>query len=215
MTDESHATPPDDQQEDLAASAGEAAPGETEQPAGAEPAAEGGSVGAGITADPEPAGETADDEHGLSADDAAGMADAILAQVHAAVSEANAAVGEGLSGGASTPEAPLPSAAPEGSIPMKLPSFDSTQSRAMPAELDLLADVNLNVKIELGRTRLLVDDVLKLTDGAVVELDKLAGDPVDIFVNERHVARGEVLVLNDNFCVRINEIVEPEGRQVG
>jgi len=85
----------------------------------------------------------------------------------------------------------------------------------MPAELDLLADVNLDVKIELGRTRLLVDDVLKLTDGAVVELDKLAGDPVDIYVNERHIAKGEVLVLNDNFCVRINEIVEPDNRAAG
>jgi flagellar motor switch protein FliN/FliY len=74
--------------------------------------------------------------------------------------------------------------------------------------LDLLADVNLNVKIELGRTRMLVEDVLKLGEGAVVELDKLAGDPVDVYVNERHIARGEVLVLNDNFCVRINEIIQ-------
>ena len=67
----------------------------------------------------------------------------------------------------------------------------------------------LHVKIELGRTRMLVEDVLKLGEGAVVELDKLAGDPVDIFVNDRPVARGEVLVLNDNFCVRINEILAP------
>jgi len=62
-------------------------------------------------------------------------------------------------------------------------------------------------KIELGRSRMLVEDVLKLSEGAVVELDKLAGDPVDVFVNDRLVARGEVLVLNDNFCVRVNEIV--------
>jgi flagellar motor switch protein FliN/FliY len=52
--------------------------------------------------------------------------------------------------------------------------------------------------------------VLRLREGAVVELDKLAGDPVDIYVNERPVARGEVLVLNENFCVRINEILSPE-----
>lgn len=77
--------------------------------------------------------------------------------------------------------------------------------------IDLLSDVNLNVKIELGRTRMLVEDVLKLSDGAVVELDKLAGDPVDVYVNERHIARGEVLVLNDNFCVRINEIISQIG----
>lgn len=78
-----------------------------------------------------------------------------------------------------------------------------------PEGLSLISDVNLNVKIELGRTRMLVDDVVKLAEGSVVELDKLAGDPVDVFVNERHVARGEVLVLNDNFCVRINEILAP------
>jgi flagellar motor switch protein FliN len=77
--------------------------------------------------------------------------------------------------------------------------------------IDLLSDVNLNVKIELGRTRMLVEDVLKLSEGAVVELDKLAGDPVDVYVNDRHIARGEVLVLNDNFCVRINEIVKNSG----
>lgn len=76
-----------------------------------------------------------------------------------------------------------------------------------PRGIELLADVNLNVKIELGRTRMLVEDVLRLSEGAVVELDKLAGDPVDVYVNDRPVARGEVLVLNDNFCVRINEII--------
>ncbi len=55
---------------------------------------------------------------------------------------------------------------------------------------------------------MLIEDVLKLSEGAVVELDKLAGDPVDVYVNDRPVARGEVLVLNDNFCVRINEILD-------
>ncbi len=73
--------------------------------------------------------------------------------------------------------------------------------------IDLLKDVELNVKIELGRAKMYVEDVLKLTEGSVVELDKLAGDPVDILVNERLVARGEVLVLNENFCVRVNQIV--------
>ena len=74
--------------------------------------------------------------------------------------------------------------------------------------MDLLGDVNLDVTIELGRTRLLVEDVLRLNAGSVVELEKLAGDPVDIFVNGRHVARGEVLVLNDNFCVRVSEVID-------
>ncbi len=73
--------------------------------------------------------------------------------------------------------------------------------------IDLLGDVELDVSIELGRTEMLVEDVLKLQSGSVVELDKLAGDPVDVFVNGRLVARGEVLVLNDNFCIRVSEIV--------
>src|SRR5438067_11965211 len=78
---------------------------------------------------------------------------------------------------------------------------------AQVIRIDQLRDVELNVKIELWRSRMVVENVLKLGEGSVVELDKLAGDPVDVFVNERLVARGEVLVLNDNFCVRINEIV--------
>jgi len=75
------------------------------------------------------------------------------------------------------------------------------------AGIELLSDVELQVTIELGRTDMLVEDVLRLQSGSVVELDKLAGDPVDVFVNGRLVARGEVLVLNDNFCIRISEIV--------
>ena len=73
--------------------------------------------------------------------------------------------------------------------------------------IDMLGDVDLDVTIELGRTEMLVEDVLRLTSGSVVELNKLAGDPVDVFVNGRLVARGEVLVLNDNFCIRISEIL--------
>jgi flagellar motor switch protein FliN/FliY len=90
-----------------------------------------------------------------------------------------------------------------------LPAFGAARVQKRPEGIDMLSDVNLNVKIELGRTRMLVEDVLRLGEGSVVELDKLAGDPVDVYVNDRHVARGEVLVLNDNFCVRINEIVSP------
>ena len=77
----------------------------------------------------------------------------------------------------------------------------------LPTGLEMLGDVDLHVSVELGRTEMLVEDVLKLSSGSVVELDKLAGDPVDIYVNQRLVARGEVLVLNDNFCIRISEIV--------
>jgi flagellar motor switch protein FliN/FliY len=73
--------------------------------------------------------------------------------------------------------------------------------------MDLLRDVTLDLKIELGRTRLSLEEILQLRRGSVVTLDKLAGDPVDIYVNGRLVARGEVLVLNDNFCVRVAELI--------
>ena len=78
------------------------------------------------------------------------------------------------------------------------------------ATLDLLRDVELDLKIELGRTQMYLEDILKLRRGSVVPLEKLAGDPVDIYVNGRLIARGEVLVLNDNFCVRVAELVASE-----
>ncbi len=107
---------------------------------------------------------------------------------------------------------PPPASPPASAAPFEIPRLNGAKSTA-PKEvqgIDLLRDVELNVKIELGRSRMLVDDVLRLGEGSVVELDKLAGDPVDVFVNERLVARGEVLVLNDNFCVRINDIVSKD-----
>ena len=79
--------------------------------------------------------------------------------------------------------------------------------------IDMLMDVTLNVRIELGRTRMSVEEILNMQGGAVVTLEKLAGDFVDVLVNDRLVARGEVLILNDHFCVRIAEIVSPEERQ--
>lgn len=86
-------------------------------------------------------------------------------------------------------------------------SMDEGQGTVGPSGIELLSDVELHVKIELGRTQMLVEDVLRLSEGSIVELDKLAGDPVDVYVNDRLIARGEVLVLNDNFCIRISEIV--------
>ena len=119
----------------------------------------------------------------------------------------------GSSGGGSGFDQPATHTPPTGHSPhaFDLPAFGGPGQQKAPEGIDLLSDVNLNVKIELGRTRMLVEDVLRLGEGSVVELDKLAGDPVDVYVNDRHVARGEVLVLNDNFCVRINEIVATVG----
>lgn len=99
-------------------------------------------------------------------------------------------------------------AGPLDAAPFTEPEFSDAGAPAVTS-IDLLNDVRLDVKIELGRTNLYIEDVLKLGVGAVVELDKLAGDPVDIYISDRLIARGEVLVLNDNFCVRINDIHSP------
>ena len=115
----------------------------------------------------------------------------------------------------STDAGPQAGGPPVDSESYPLPEF------SMPANLDvdarritMLNDVNLRVKIELGRTQMLVEDVLRLGEGSVVELDKVAGDPVDVYVNDRLVARGEVLVLNDNFCVRISEVLSHDPHRV-
>lgn len=94
-----------------------------------------------------------------------------------------------------------------GGANVDLPSFQQVMADVEASGIDLLHDVDLDVKIELGRTHMFVEDVLRLSEGSVVELDKLAGDPVDVYVNDRLVARGEVLVLNESFCVRVSEIV--------
>ncbi|MBN1846411.1 MAG: flagellar motor switch protein FliN [Sedimentisphaerales bacterium] len=118
----------------------------------------------------------------------------------------------GEASAAAAPKAPHPPAEPAGVPP--LPDFSEMLAEAAASSIDLLNDVDLDVKVELGRTQLTVEHILRLTNGSVVELDKLAGDPVDILVNEQLIARGEVLVVNDNFCVRINEIVPGVSEQI-
>lgn len=97
-----------------------------------------------------------------------------------------------------------------GLTPFELRDFGGAPASGDKATLALLSDVELDVKIELGRSQMHLEDVLRLKRGSVVTLDKLAGDPVDIYVNGRLIARGEVLVLNDNFCVRVAELLSGE-----
>lgn len=102
---------------------------------------------------------------------------------------------------------PLNDAESAGAVQYRLNDFAGSQLSDEKATLDLLRDVELDLKIELGRADMYLEDVLKLRKGSVVALDKLAGDPVDVYVNGRLIARGEVLVLNDNFCVRVAELI--------
>jgi flagellar motor switch protein FliN/FliY len=99
---------------------------------------------------------------------------------------------------------------PSGVQSFKFQDFAGAAPSTEAASLELMRDVQLDLTIELGRTHMHLEDVLKLKQGAVVPLDKLAGDPADIYVNGRLIARGEVLVLNDNFCVRVAELIVGE-----
>jgi flagellar motor switch protein FliN len=81
-----------------------------------------------------------------------------------------------------------------------------------PRKLDMLLDVPLDLSVELGRARMSIQDLLNLSPGSVIELDKVAGEPLDFMVNGRLVARGEAVVVNDKFGVRITDIVSPSER---
>ncbi len=79
-------------------------------------------------------------------------------------------------------------------------------------ELDFILDIPLDVSVELGRTRLLINELLQLGQGSVVELNKLAGEPLEVFVNGKLVARGEAVVINEKFGVRLTDIISPMER---
>lgn len=76
--------------------------------------------------------------------------------------------------------------------------------------IELLMDVLLQITVEVGRTRLSIQDLLQLGQGSVIELEKLAGEPLDIFVNGKIIARGEAVIVNEKFGVRLTEILSPE-----
>ena len=124
---------------------------------------------------------------------------------------------------ASAPSAPAVAAAPMfmppppshqsmANVPVYSAQFAPIQPQAIPVmdgNIGLLMDVPMKVTVELGRTKKLIREILDLAPGSVVELDKLAGEPVDIFVNTKLMAKGEVVVIDENFGVRITEIVNP------
>jgi flagellar motor switch protein FliN/FliY len=87
-------------------------------------------------------------------------------------------------------------------------SDSATQGR----RLELLLDVPLDLSVELGRARMSIQDLLNLSPGSVIELDKIAGEALDILINGRLVARGEAVVVNDKFGIRISDIVSPSER---
>jgi flagellar motor switch protein FliN/FliY len=103
-----------------------------------------------------------------------------------------------------------PAGAPE--LPVEAPSFSEFASATVPgiateAPLGLLLDLTLPVSIELGRTSMTVQEILRLGRGSVIQLDRLAGEPIDIYVGDRRFAEGEVVVLGEHFGVRVTRII--------
>jgi flagellar motor switch protein FliN/FliY len=173
---------------------GEGAPPEPPHP---DPAATAGPAGVGQDAPERPSKAEADAEP------------ASMAAAMAAESE-EAAAGSPDSGLTSVhmPDAPV------AAQPAEFGSLEGDAQPATPsgANIDLLLDVQLPVAIELGRTQMPISEILELGSGSIVELDKLAGEPVDVLVNNKPLAKGEVVVLDENFGVRITSLVSPRER---
>jgi flagellar motor switch protein FliN/FliY len=89
---------------------------------------------------------------------------------------------------------------------------DETDRKTPAMNLDLILDIPVTVSIELGRTRLVVEEILQLGQGSVVELDKLAGEPFEVLVQGRPIGKGEVVVVNEKFGIRLTDIISPAER---
>ena len=113
---------------------------------------------------------------------------------------------------AAQPAPPLPKQQQVQNVAVQPVQFAPLKAAGIPGvdtNIGLIMDVPLQITVELGRTRKLIRDILELTPGSVVELDKLAGEPVDILVNGKLIAKGEVVVIDENFGVRITDIITP------
>lgn len=79
-------------------------------------------------------------------------------------------------------------------------------------ELDFILDIPLELSVELGKTKMIVNDLLQLGQGSIIELNKLAGEPLEVYINRKLIARGEVVVVNEKFGVRLTDVITPIDR---
>lgn len=94
----------------------------------------------------------------------------------------------------------------------QFPSFSDEDVKETTGNMDVLMDVPLEVTVELGKTTKKVKEIVSFGPGTVIELDRLVGEPIDILVNGKYIANGEVVVIDENFGIRITDIVRPENR---
>lgn len=116
-----------------------------------------------------------------------------------------------------TPAAPAASSAPQPAINLfqdfaGSPMDMSAHGDGSPQNLDMILDIPVNMTVELGRTKIAIRNLLQLAQGSVVELDGLAGEPMDVLVNGCLIAQGEVVVVNDKFGIRLTDIITPSER---
>ena len=139
----------------------------------------------------------AEDKDQISADDWA----AAMAEQEPAAAGADADWGAALAEQAAAQPAPMP-------------SFNNAGDVVPPAanNLDMILDIPVNLTVELGRTKIAIRNLLQLAQGSVVELDGLAGEPMNVLVNGTLVAQGEVVVVNDKFGIRLTDIITPSER---
>ena len=79
-------------------------------------------------------------------------------------------------------------------------------------DLDLILDIPLHVSVELGKVKMLVNDMIQMAQGSIIELDKPVGDPLEIYVNDKLIARGEVVVVDEKFGIRVTDVISPRER---
>jgi len=108
--------------------------------------------------------------------------------------------------------APAPASAPAAASPVPFASFDAPGAGSVPGDLNMVLDIPVQLTVELGRTRIPIKNILQLAQGSVVELDTLAGEPMDVLVNGYLIAQGEVVVVNEKFGIRLTDIVTPAER---
>ncbi len=94
----------------------------------------------------------------------------------------------------------------------QMPSLTSQQTPVSMSSLEFILDIPLNVSVVLGRTRMLINDLLQLGQGSVIELTKIAGEPMEVLVNNKLIARGEVVVVNEKYGIRLTDIISPVER---
>jgi flagellar motor switch protein FliN/FliY len=113
---------------------------------------------------------------------------------------------------ATSPDKKADAGGPASAAAPGLAGRDAASAAVTPSNMEFILDIPLEVTVELGRTKLLIHELLKLGQGSVIELSKLAGETLEVLANQKLIARGEAVVINEKFGVRLTEVVSPMER---